>query len=157
MTMHSAFQGVLLGLHTIAVMVWVGGLFGKYVFLRTAANELDDPSKLLLWRKALQKFFPWMSAAMLVALVTGYAMVFTVFGGLAAAPLYINLMQVIGVVMIALFVWLFFVPWREFNYDIEAQNLSAAIANLKRIEKIVLASLLLGIIAVAINSTGAYW
>ena len=152
-----AFLTIAFAFHHLGAVVWVGGMFGAYVCLRPAARELEAPQRLRLWRQYLQKFFPWMWASVLAQLLSGYWLLFTMYGSFAAAPLYINLMQAIGWVKIALFAWMFFVPWREFNYDIEAQNLSAAIANIKRIEKIVLASLLLGIIALAINSTGAYW
>ena len=60
-------------------------------------------------------------------------------------------------VMIALFVWLFFVSWREFNHDIDAEKWPAAAANLKRIHKIILVSLLLGVISLVAGGTGHLW
>jgi hypothetical protein len=42
-----------------------------------------------------------------LALASGYWIVFMRFGGFAGAGLHIHLMQMIGWLMIALFVWLF--------------------------------------------------
>jgi len=97
----------------------------------------------------------WVS--FLVLFVSGYVVMFATYASFAAAPLYINLMQAISWVMIALFAWLFFVPWREFNYDIDEEKWPAAGANLTRIDTINLVNLFLGIIEVVIGSTGHYW
>jgi hypothetical protein len=58
-------------------------------------------------RVTFQKFFPWVWVAILLLFVSGYWMVFTTFGGFTGAGLYIHLMQMIGWLMIALFIWLF--------------------------------------------------
>jgi hypothetical protein len=42
------------------------------------------------------------------------------FGGYARAPLYVNLMQAIAWVMVALLVWLFHGPWRAFKRAADA-------------------------------------
>jgi len=46
-------------------------------------------------------------------------MVFVTFGGFAAVPLHVNLMQAIGWVMIALFFWLFHGPWLAFKRAVD--------------------------------------
>ena len=146
-----------LALHILGATVWVGGMFAAYVCLRPAAGSLEGPQRLRLWRNFFAKFFPWVWVSVLLLLASGYWMLVTSFGGFAHAPLYINLMQAISWVMIALFAWLFFVPWREFKFHIDAEKWSAAGANLARIDKINLVNLLLGIIAVVTGSTGPYW
>ena len=54
-----------------------------------------------------RKFFAWVWVAILLLVASGYWMLFSTFGGFAGASLYIHLMQMIGWLMIALFVWLF--------------------------------------------------
>jgi uncharacterized membrane protein len=79
------------------------------------------------------------------------------FGGFAHAPLYINLMQAIGWVMIALFVWLFHGPWLAFKRAVDAQEWQAAAASLNRIRQIIMVNMPLGLIVVIIGGTGARW
>jgi uncharacterized membrane protein len=92
---------VAVALHIFGAVVWVGGMFAMYVCLRPALGTLEPPQRLQLMRVTFQKFFPWVWAAILLLLVSGYWMVFTTFGGFAGAGLYIDLMQMIGGLMIA--------------------------------------------------------
>src|SRR5215471_2294289 len=92
-------------LHILGAVVWVGGMFAIYVCLRPALVTLEPRQRLQLMRVTFQKFFPWVWTAVLLLLASGYSMVFIVFGGFAAAGLHVHLMQGIGWLMIALFVW----------------------------------------------------
>jgi uncharacterized membrane protein len=154
MTILQGVQIVAQGLHSVAVVILVGGWFRGYVTVIPMSGDLSRPVRR---QGALRRFFPWVWVSILVLPVTGYVMMFTTYGSFAAAPLYINLMQAISWLMIVLFAWLFFGPWKKFNYDIDAKNWSAASANLTRIDKINSVNLLLGIIAVVTGSTGPYW
>jgi uncharacterized membrane protein len=101
---------VLLALHILAATVWVGGMFAAYLCLRPAAGFLEGPQRLQLWRNFFAKFFPWVWASVLTLLASGYWMLIADFGGFAGAPLYVNLMQALGLVMAALFFWLYHDP-----------------------------------------------
>src|SRR6266566_10068104 len=110
-----------LALHILGAVVWVGGMFAIYVCLRPALGTLEPPQRLRLMRVTFQKFFPWVWLAILLLLASGYWMLIMTFGGFAGARLYIHLMQMIGWLMIALFVWLFHGPWLAFHerqYDV---------------------------------------
>jgi hypothetical protein len=98
-------------LHILGAVVWVGGMFAIYVCLCPALGTLEPPQRLRLMRVTFQKFFPWVWLAILLLLGSGYWMFFTTFGGFAGAGLYIHLMEMVGWLMIALFVWLFHGPW----------------------------------------------
>ena len=106
---------VALALHILGAVVWVGGMFAIYACLRPALGTLQLPQRLRLMRVTFQKFFRWVWLAILLLLASGYWMLFTTFGGFAGASLYIHLMQMIGWLMIALFVWLFCGPWLAFK------------------------------------------
>src|SRR5450759_3173801 len=93
--------------HVLGAVVWVGGMFAAYVCLRPAAGPLEGPQRLRLWRNFFAKFFPWVWVSVLLLLASGYWMLVTSFGGVSHAPLYINLMQALGLIMVALFLWLF--------------------------------------------------
>jgi uncharacterized membrane protein len=146
-----------LTLHILGAVVWVGGMFAAYVCLRPAAGVLEGPQRLQLWRNFFAKFFPWVWVSVLLLLLSGYWMLLTTFGGFKGAPLYINLMQAIGWLMIALFVWLFHGPWLKFKRATDAQDWPAAAAHLNRIRQIILVNLPLGLIVVAIGGSGRFW
>lgn len=148
---------ILLALHMLSAVVWVGGMFAAYVCLRPAAGPLDAPQRLALWRRFFAKFFPWVWASVLLLLATGYWMMMTSFGGFARAPLYINLMQTLGWVMIALYLWLFHGPWLKFKRAVDAQEWPVAGAQLNRIRQIIMINMPLGLIVTIIGGTGRYW
>jgi|ERR1039458_910932 uncharacterized membrane protein len=100
MTILQGLQIVAHGLHVVAFVILVGGWFRAYVAMRSASREYDELSSLQLQRRLMKTFFPWVWISFLVLLVTGYVNLFTAFSGFAAAPLYVNLMQAIGWVMI---------------------------------------------------------
>src|SRR6516162_8397672 len=101
-----------LAFHILAAVIWVGGMFAAYVCLRPATGPLEPPQRLRLWCDFFAKFFPFVWVSVLLLLASGYFMLITSFGGFAHAPLYINLMQGIGLIMVVLFAWLFHGPWR---------------------------------------------
>src|SRR6059058_3675760 len=121
---------VALAVHLLGAVVWVGGMFAIYVCLRPALGTLEPPQRLRLMRVTFQKFFPWVWLAILLLLASGYWMLFTTFGGFAGALLYIHLKQMIGWLMIALFVWLFHGPWLTFKRPVDAEDWPSAGATL---------------------------
>ena len=143
---------VALALHIFGAVVWVGGMFAIYVCLRPALGMLEPPQRLRLMRVTFEKFFPWVWLAILLLLASGYWMLFTTFGGFAAASPYIHLMQ-----MIALFVWLFHGPWLAFKRAVDVEDWPSAGTSLNRIRQIIRVNLPLGLVVVVIGSSGRYW
>ncbi len=146
-----------LALHILGAVVWVGGMFAAYVCLRPAAGGLEPPQRLALWRGFFQRFIPWVWVAVVLLLASGYWMLVSAFGGFAKAPLYINLMQAIGLVMVALYAWLFHGPWLKFKRAVDARAWPDAGAQLNRIRRIIAVNLPLGLIVVVIGGTGRFW
>jgi len=146
-----------LTLHVLSAVVWVGGMFAAYVCLRPAAGVLEPPQRLRLWRNFFAKFFPWVWVAVLLLLASGYWMLVNTFGGFAGAPIYVQLMQGLGWLMIVLFVWLFHGPWLALKRAVDAQDWPAAVPQLGRIRQIIMLNLPLGLIVVIIGGTGRYW
>jgi uncharacterized membrane protein len=77
-------------------------------------------------------------------------------GGFVGAGLYIHLMQMIGWLMIALFVWLFHGPWLTFKRAVDAEDWPSAGATLNRIRQIIAVNLPLGLLVVVIGGGGRY-
>jgi len=143
--------------HVLAAVVWVGGMFAAYVCLRPAAGSLEAPQRLTLWRNFFAKFFPWVWVSVIALLATGYWMLLTTFGGFAGAPIYVNLMQAVGWIMVLLFAWLFHGPWLKFKRAVDAQDWAMAGSQLNRIRDIIRVNMPLGLIVVAVGGTGRYW
>ncbi len=148
---------ILVALHALAAVVWVGGMFFAYIVLRPAAGPLETPARLSLWQRVFSRFFPWVWASIAVLLVSGYAMLFLRFGGFAGAGLHIHVMQLTGILMMLLFFHLFFAPWRRFSRSVEAGALQDAGAALSQIRRIVAINLVLGLLTVAVGASGRFW
>ena len=146
-----------LAVHILAAIVWVGGMFFAYVVLRPAAGALEPPLRLALWRGVLARFFPWVWASILGLLLSGYGMLLLGLGGFAGAGVHVHLMQGIGLVMMALFGHLYFVPWRRLQRALEQGDNAAAAGQLGQIRRIVLINLCLGLLTAAIGASGRFW
>ena len=153
----NAIATTALILHALSAVVWVGGMFFAHQALRPAAVILDPGPRLRLWSGVLEKFFAWVIAAIVLLLVSGYVMVFAVFGGFAESGLHIQLMMGIGILMMLLFSHLYFAPWRRFRGAVAREDWTEGARQLNQIRMIVTINLVLGLIVVAIGSSGRYW
>ena len=153
----TAVASISLILHALSAVVWVGGMFFAHQVLRPAAATLEPGPRLALWSRVLGRFFAWVFAAVILLLLTGYTMVFAVLGGFAKIGLHIQLMQGIGILMVLLFLHLYFAPWRRFRAAVARQDWAEGGRQLGQIRTIVTVNLVLGLIVVAIGSSGRYW
>jgi uncharacterized membrane protein len=139
--------------HVLSAVVWVGGMFFALLVLRPASGPLEPPVRLALWRRGFGGFFPWVFAAIVLLLVSG----FTLFlGGYAAGP-YVHVMMAIGIVMMLIFFHLYFAPWKRFQAALDAGDSPAAAAQLNKIRILVMVNLVLGLITAAVGAGGRYW
>ena len=145
----------LLLAHLLSVVVWVGGMFFAWVVLRPAAAEmLEGPHRLRLWNKVFAGFFPWVWVAVLLLLLSGYTMIFNVYGGMAGSGLYIHIMQGIGLLMMLIFAHLFFAPYARFKRFVAAEDWQSAAAQLVTIRKTVGFNLILGLLTIVVAMVG---
>ena len=150
-------MAIALLFHILAAVIWVGGMFFAHVILRPAAGVLDPPVRLPLFRRVLGNFFPWVWAAIIALLASGYGVLLPGLGGFAHAPAYVQIMQGLGIIMMLAFFHLFFAPWRRFQAALDRGELPVAAAQLGQIRHIVLFNLVLGLIVVVVGATGRYW
>jgi uncharacterized membrane protein len=148
---------IALILHIVSAVVWVGGMFFALIVLRPASGPLDPAARLALWQRVFERFFPWVFVTIALLLLSGFAMIFWVFGGFAGVGLHVNLMMLIGIIMILVFLHLYFAPWKRFRAAMAARDNAAAAAQLNQIRILVTINLILGLITVAIGSSGRYW
>ena len=148
---------LLLALHLLAAGFWVGGMAFAYTVLRPAAGGLEPAARLPLWRRVFAIFLPWVGVSILALLVSGYGLLFHGFGGFRGAPLYINLMQGVGIVMMLLYLHMLFAPWKRFRAAVDSGALPEAAKHLNQIRMIVAVNLVLGTITIVIGGTGRFW
>jgi uncharacterized membrane protein len=142
----------LLAVHFLAAAVWVGGMFYAVVVLRPALNVLEAAPRLQLHMNTLKRFFLVVWHAMPLMLVTGWAMVFSAWGGFSNLPPSINAMQGIAVVMAGVFVYVFFGPWQRLRRAIRPGPEIIA-----RIRVLITVNLVLGALAITAGSLGHEW
>lgn len=140
-------------LHLLSAIIWVGGMFLAYVCLRpVAADLLEPPQRLQLWCQLFNRFFPWVWLAVLMLVATGHWMI-ELYGGFGAVGLHVHIMLGTGYLMIALFLHLYFAPFRRLRLAVAAADWPKAGAQLGQIRHIVGINLLLGLLTVA-NAAG---
>jgi uncharacterized membrane protein len=148
---------VALTLHVWSAVVWVGGMFFALLILRPASAPLEPSIRLTLWERVFGRFFPWVFATIVLLLASGYAMVFGVFAGFHGIGLHVHVMQATGIVMMVAFFHLYFAPWRRFRAALAREDRIEAARQLNQIRWIVTFNLILGLVTVAVGSSGRYW
>jgi uncharacterized membrane protein len=147
----------LLAFHLLAAIFWVGGMAFAYFILRPATGPMQPADRFALWHGVFRRFLPWVGLSIVVLLATGYGMLAPYFGGFADAPLYVNLMQALGIVMMLLYLHLVFAPWRRFQAAVAAAAPAEAAKQLGQIRILVAINLGLGILTVLAGGTGRFW
>jgi len=142
---------IALFLHVISDVIWIGGMFLAYVCVRPAAAEvLEPPQRLKLWTAIFRRFFPWVWAAVIVILGSGFALM----GQMGAVPHYVIAMTVIGVIMSMIFLHVYFAPFARLKRAVAAEDWKAGGAALNQIRMLVGINLALGVINIAVAILG---
>jgi uncharacterized membrane protein len=151
-------MSIAIALHVLAAIIWVGGMFFAHQALRPAAVQvLEPPLRLQLWVQTFKRFFVWVWLSIFVLLASGYWMLFNVFGGFSNAGMHIHLMQALGLAMVAIYLHVFFAPYRKLRYAVIIEDYAEGGKQLGRIRKLVGLNVLLGLAVAAIASGGRYF
>lgn len=148
---------IAITLHLLATIVWIGGMLFAHFALRPAALALEASQRIALWAGVFRRFFAWVWAAILMLFVTGFWMVLVPFQGFANVKAHVHLMLGIAVVMTALFLYLFFVPYQRFRSASAAGEIAQAAVALGHIRMVVSINLALGLVTTIVATAGAYW
>jgi uncharacterized membrane protein len=156
-------------LHVLAVVVWVGGMFLMHFAVRpVAVAQLPPAQRLPLLAEILGRFFGWVTIAVLLVLATGVAMIFGIgaaagaaeagksaFGeGMRLAHVSVHLMFGLGLVMSLVFAFIRLVPYPRLRSALAAQQLPAGAARLDLIRRLVAVNLVLGVLTIAVATLG---
>jgi uncharacterized membrane protein len=138
-------------LHIIGFTVWIGGMFFAYLCLRpVAASVLPPAERLRLWCGVFGKFFPWVWLAVLLLLTSGLSMMAT----LGKPPVHVSLMAALGLLMMLIFAYVFFAPFRRLKHAVAAEDWSVGGAALAQIRQLVGINLLLGLVVLSVGALG---
>ncbi len=137
----------LIILHLLGAIVWVGGMFFAYFCLRPAAAEvLDPPKRLPLWVATFARFLRYTSVAVLVMLITGLILLMQV--GFGRAPVGWHIMLTLGLVMTAVFAYVYLALFPKLRGSCAASAWPAAAHTLNTIRGLVAFNLVLGVCTV---------
>lgn len=152
-----SLMSINIALHILSAVVWVGGMFFAYVCLRpVAAGQLDAPQRINLWIGVFKRFFPYVWASVILLPLTGYHMMFSVWGGFADAPVSVHIMNGLGIVMILIYLHVFFAPFRRMQNFYMTDDIPSAGAQLNQIRKLVGLNMSIGLIVVIVAGGGRY-
>jgi len=147
---------IAIALHGLAATVWIGGMFFAYIVVRPSLMLLEPHRRLNIWAGVFKRFFPWVWMSVLLLPLTGYWLVFAAFGGFGTSPVYVHFMHIVGLIMIALFIYLYFRPYVALKLAIDKEDWQAAGAALNRVRLMVLVNLVLGLVLLASVYAGRY-
>ena len=146
----STFWGVVLAVHLIAMAAWVGGMTYALVVVRKALSVLDPAPRMQVHLIALRRFFLVVWHAVVLSVLTGYAMIVFAYGGFGHLHWSINVMNLLGLAMTGVFLFLFFGPYRKLRRAIRP-----APELLARVRTLVTVNLALGLAIIVVASVGA--
>lgn len=138
---------VLLSVHLLGVIAWVGGMFFAYFCLRPAAAEvLEAPKRLPLWAATFARFLPYMAVAVTLIVASGLAMFLPV--GFRAAPVGWHVMLALGLAMAVVFAVVYLLHYPRLRSQCASSAWPAAAATLNRIRQLVAVNIGLGVLVV---------
>jgi uncharacterized membrane protein len=130
-------------------------MFFAYQILRpVAAGQLEPPARLRLWSGVFSRFFPWVWLFVALLPLTGYWLIFKLYGGMQSVGLHIHLMQGLGWLMILIYLHLFFAPFRRLREAVITEQWPVAGKQLNQIRLLVGINLSLGLLVIAIAAAG---
>lgn len=149
MTLYS----MLLLVHLLAVVIWVGGMFFALFCLRPAAFAvLPPPQRIPMLHAAMGRFFKIVIMVIALVLATGGTMVVSV--GMKNMPVAWAGMIGLGAVMMIIFFHMRAAPFARLGKCIQTQDWPAAARHLEQIRWAVMLNLGIGLAIIALMKLG---
>ena len=151
-------NSLLLSLHVLAAVVWVGGMFFAHQCLRpVAASQLEPPARLTQWVGVFGRFFPWIWIAVILLPATGYTLLLNIYIEMGNAPIFVHLMNGLSIIMTLIYVFVYFMPYQKLKDAVATQDWPKGAAHLAQIRVLVGINLSLGLILIVVASGGRYF
>jgi uncharacterized membrane protein len=139
--------GWVLAVHVLCAVIWVGGMFFAYVVLRPSLSVLEPIQRIALHTQVFRRFFLIVWHVMPLILLSGFAVLFGFYGGLAFVGWNVHLMMLLGLIMSAVFLLIVFGPYARFRRTTDRATAAACV---DRIRKLIGVNLVLGIVTVVV-------
>lgn len=143
-------------LHAVFAAIWVGGMFFAWVCLRPALGVVDAVARPKLWIGVFGRFFPYVFAALVALLATGFYMI-AALGGMARVSLWVHAMLGLGIVMMLLFLHVYCVPFRRLKHAVAAGDQVRAGHALDQIRVLVGLNLVLGLLTLGCGALASLY
>lgn len=145
-------------IHIISAVIWVGGMFFAYNFLRPAAGEsLNPPERLTVWLGVFKRFFLYVWISVVLLPLSGYLMIFMRWDSIGNAPLYVHIMNGLGTLMIIIYTLVYFSPYQKLKQAVAEQCWPDGGSALAKIRMLVAINTTLGVIVILVASAGRFY
>lgn len=141
--------GLILAAHLLGVTAWVGGMFYALAVLRPSLTAIEPSARPALHQATLRRFFLVVWHAMPLVLLTGYAVLFGLYGGFQGVGWPVHAMSLLGLVMAGVFLWIFFGPWARYRRAAQSDSL-------ERVRRLVTLNLALGVLTIVLGALGHF-
>ncbi|NMJ42319.1 hypothetical protein GWK16_13780 [Roseomonas sp. JC162] len=148
---------ILYVLHVLGAVLWVGGMAFAVLVLRPAAHGvLEGPQRLALMQDVFRRFFRVLWHVVPIILLTGWAIFGLTYWGFGASIWHVHLMNLTGIVMTGVFLYVTMVPWKAMRGAIAEGRTADAVAAMNRIRLGVTLNLGIGVLTVAVAAWGRF-
>ena len=120
-------------IHLVAAIFWMGGMAFMLLALRPAVGALlQPPERLMLMAAVWKRFFPIVLVSIVALFATGTNLYTTAFRAIKAAtgqgtvPLGWNVMVVLGLLMMVIFAYIYWVAYAKFERAMSVQEWPSA-------------------------------
>lgn len=147
-------------IHLLSLFVWVGGMIFSHYFLRKPLATLPSAQRFPLLYHVLRRFFNAVSVSVVLVLLTGLWMIGRTAkqmsrSGIAfEAPWSWTAMALLGLIMMAIFVYIRVAPYRKLGRAVKTSDWTRAAAALTTIRQWVAVNMGLGIAVTVIAVLG---
>ncbi len=147
-------------IHLLSLFVWVGGMIFTHFCLRKPLATLPAAQRFPFVHHVLRRFFNAVSVAVVLVLFTGLWMIGRTAKQMVRSGLSFELpwswtaMAVLGLVMIAIFIYIRAVPYRRLGRAVKVSDWPLAAAALTTIRQWVALNMGLGIVVTVIAVMG---
>lgn len=149
--------GLVLAIHILAVIIWLGGLFFLAVVLGPSAESLDPAAVSSFWHRTLSRSLAWGRLSLVLIVATGVAMIFLVFGGYGNLPNIHRVNMAIGMPAIVLYGYVYLMPWRQFSRAAQNNDTALAAKKLRQVRMLLATILVLALLAAFMSALGRYY
>jgi len=146
---------IVLALHLLAAVLWVGGMAFAVLFLRPGLAGLAPPQRLGVMAGVLARFLPAVGAAVVVLVGSGVVLM-RPYGALAGAPAGVHAMIGLGVLMIAIYLYLALRLHAQLRARMATSDWPAAAALAERMRRWIVANLVLGVLVIVAAAAARY-